>query len=161
MLRLVSTPNLEHQYQVVHADGLPDVSLTLFADDLRKSLSPSSVPIYMREILSAFNWALTDKVVVSNGWRLLGPPLEVRNVVREYLTVGAKCKLQNRADRLGMKITYVRQTDDTRINVRILLAALRRLFDHLIASHQYDYQNPLVHEDMAKVAAGLRNSYRN
>ena len=160
LLRIVSTPELARKYQVVREDGLPDVELTVFADELQRSLSPSSVPIYMREILSAFNWALTDKVVVSNGWSLLGPPAEVRNVVREYLTVGANCKLQNRADRLGVKVTYVRQTDDTRINVRIVLAALRRLFDHLIAFHRYEHQNPLVHEDMAKVAAGLRNSYR-
>ena len=39
-MKLVSTPNLDHQYQVVHADGLPDVPLTLFANDLLKSLSP-------------------------------------------------------------------------------------------------------------------------
>jgi len=53
-MKLVSTPNLDHQYQVVRADGLPDVPLTLFASDLLKSLSPSSVPIYMREVLAAF-----------------------------------------------------------------------------------------------------------
>jgi hypothetical protein len=29
-MKLGSTPNLDHQYQVVLADGLPDVSLTLF-----------------------------------------------------------------------------------------------------------------------------------
>lgn len=160
MLKLIPTPELTRKYQVVRDDGLPDVVLTVFADQLQRSLSLSSVPIYMREILSAFNWAITDNVVVQNNWRLLGPPAEVRNVVREYLTVGAKCKLQARQDRLGVKVTYVRQTDGTRINVRIFLAALRRLFDHLIGSRQYEHPNPLVHEDMAKVAGDLRNSYR-
>ena len=43
-MKLVS-PNLDHQYQVVLADGLPDVPLTLFANELLKSLSPASVPI--------------------------------------------------------------------------------------------------------------------
>jgi integrase len=160
LLKLISTPELARKYQVVREDGLPDVVLTVFTDELQRSLSPASVPIYMREVLSAFNWAMTDKVVVRNGWRLIGSPVEVRNVVREYLTVGAKCKLQTRADRLGVKVTYVRQTDRTHINVRIFLASLRRLFDHLIGSGQYEHANPLVHEDMAKVSAGLRNTYR-
>ena len=38
MLRLISTPDLAHKFQVVRDDGLPDVQLTLFADDLLKSL---------------------------------------------------------------------------------------------------------------------------
>ena len=32
------------------------------------------------------------------------PPAQVRNVLREYLTVAAKCKLTTRADRLGVKV---------------------------------------------------------
>ena len=44
-MKLVSTPKLAHQYQVVRDDGLPDVRLTRFAVELLKSLSPSSVPI--------------------------------------------------------------------------------------------------------------------
>ena len=59
--------------------------LTLFASDLLKSLSPSSVPIYMREVLAAFEWAQSDDIVLRNRWSILVPPAEVRNVVREYL----------------------------------------------------------------------------
>ena len=131
-MKLVSTPDLDHQYQVVRADGLPDVPLTLFANDLLKSLSPSSVPIYMREVLAAFDWAQSDDIVLRNRWSLLGTPAEVRNVLREYLIVAAKCKLTTRADRLGVKVTYVCQTSETGINIRILLAgvpALLRLPD--------------------------------
>ena len=160
MLKLISTPEFSHQYQVVREDGLPDVALTLFAEELLKSLSPSSVPIYMREALSGFNWVAADDVVIRNRWSLFGPPVEVRNAVREYLTVGAKCKLQARQDRLGVKVTYVRQTDDTRINVRIFLAVLRRFYDYLIANHRYEHLNPLLHEDMARVATELRQNYR-
>ena len=160
MLKLIPTPELAHQYQVVREDGLPDVVLTLFAEGLLKSLSPSSVPIYMREVLSAFNWAVDDKVVAQNRWSLFGSPVEVRNIVREYLTVGAKCKLRRRPDRLGVKVTYVHPSQDTRINVRIFLAALRRFYDYLIADHRYQHPNPLVHEDMSKVAAELRQNYR-
>src|SRR5215469_13983916 len=160
MLKLVSTPNLGHQYQVVGSDGLPDVSLTVFANDLLKSLSPSSVPIYMREVLAAVDWAQNDAIVLRNRWGILGPPAEVRNILREYLTVAAKCKLTTRPDRLGVKVTYVCQTSETGINIRILLAALRRLYDYLITSCSYSYANPLLQEQMERVKADLRNGYR-
>jgi hypothetical protein len=160
MMKLVSTPNLDHQYQVVRADGLPDVRLTMFANDLLKSLSPSSVPIYMREVLAAFDWAQSDEIVLRNHWSLLGQPVEVRNVLREYLTVAAKCKLTSRADRLGVKITYVCQTRETGINIRILLAALRRFYDYLISSDGYGHANPLLQEQMDQIRTDLRNGYR-
>ena len=51
--------------------------------------------------------------------------------------------------------TYTR-----RINVRICLAALRRFYDYLIAHHRYQYPNPLVHDDISRVAAELRQNYR-
>ena len=159
-MKLVSTPNLDHPYQVVRADGLPDVPLTLFASDLLKSLSPSSVPIYMREVLAAFEWAQSDAIVLRNHWSLFGPPAEVRNVLREYLSVAAKCKLTTRADRLGVKVTYVCQTSETGINIRILLAALRRCYDYLISSEGYVHANPLLQEQMDQIRADLRNGYR-
>ncbi len=117
--KLVSTPTLAHRYQVIRPDSLPEISLTLFANDLLKSLSSSSVPQYMREILAVVNWALTDHVVVKNGWNLFGAPETVRNLLREYLTVGAQCKLTNRPDLIGLKFTYVNATSGTRINARI------------------------------------------
>lgn len=160
MLKVIFTPDLAHQYQVVREDGLPDVVLTLFAEDLLKSLSPSSVPIYLRELIAAFNWAAEDKMVAQNQWTLFGSPVEVRNIVREYLTVGAKCKLRRRPDRLGLQVIYVHATDDTRINVRILLAVLRRFYDYLIASHRYDQSNPLVHEEASRIATEVRQNYR-
>jgi len=159
-MKLVSTPNLDHRYQVVRTDGLPDVPLTLFASDLLKSLSPSSVQIHMREVLAAFEWAQSDEIVLRNHWSLLGPPAEVRNVLREYLTVAAKCKLTTRADRLGVKVTYVCQTSETGINIRILLAALRRFYDYLISSEGYVHANPLLQEQMDQIKADLRNGYR-
>lgn len=159
-MKLVSTPKLAHQYQVVRDDGLPDVRLTRFAIELLKSLSPSSVPIYMRELIACFDWAESDAIVLRNRWTLLGPPTEARNVLREYLTVAAKCKLTSRPDRVGLKVTYVCQTSETGINIRILLAALRRFYDHLIACEGYGHPNPLLQEDMARVASELRNGYR-
>jgi len=160
LLRLISTPDLVHKYQVVRDDGLPEVQLTVFADDMLRSLSPSSVPIYMRELLAVVGWATSDSVIMRNSWSLHGPPVEVRNIVREYLTVAAKCKVTSRADRLGLKVAYVCQTSETSINIRILLAVLRRFYDHLIAVKSYGHENPLLQEDMARVADELRGNYR-
>lgn len=160
MRKIVPTPKLAHPYQVVRDDGLPDTQLTLCASELLKSLSPSSVPIYMREVAACFDWAEGDAIILRNHWGLLGPPVEVRNVLREYLTVAAKCKLTSRPDRAGLKVTYVCQTSETSINIRILLAALRRFYDHLIGRGEYAHPNPMLQEDMTRVASELRNRYR-
>jgi integrase len=160
VLKLISTPDLVHAYQVVRDDGLPDVTLSLFASELMKSLSPASVPVYMREVLALFNWALSDATLQRHQWRMLGPVVEVRNIIREYLTVAANCKLTYRADRTGVKVTYIGETQETRINVRILLAALRRFYDHLIWSKIYSPPNPLLHAEMDRVTQELRAKYR-
>jgi integrase len=160
VLKLVFTPDLNHQYQVVRDDGLPDVTLSLFARELMKSLSPASMPVYMREVLALFDWALNDATVQRHQWKMLGPVVEVRNIIREYLTVAAKCKLTYRADRTGVKVTYVSEMQETRVNVRILLAALRRFYDHLIWSKIYPPPNPLLHAEMERVTQELRARYR-
>ena len=160
MLRLTATPDLDHKFQVVRDDGLPDVPLTLFADDLLKSLSPSSVPIYMRELLAILGWALADSIVVRNRWSLYGPPAQVRSIVREYLTVAAKCKVTSRVDGVGLKVAYVRETSESSINIRILLAVLRRFYDYLIAGKSYGHANPLLQEEMTRVTDELRGDYR-
>lgn len=52
------------------------------------------------------------------------------------------------------------ETQETRINVRILLAALRRFYDHLISSKIYEPPNPLLHAEMGRVTQELRAQYR-
>jgi hypothetical protein len=124
--RLVAMPKLEFPYQVVRPDGLPDVPLTLFAREQMQSLSASSVPLYLREIVAFINWSANDTVVQRYNWCFDGPPTDVRNMLREYLTVAAKCKLTTRADGLGMKATYIVQAAGNTINIRTLLSALKR-----------------------------------
>lgn len=158
--RLVSTPGLRWPFQVARPDGLPEIGLTLFANDLVKSISESSIPVYIREILALANWALVDATVVKQGWQLFGPPQEVRNLLREYLTVATSCKLANRADLAGLKVTYVNGTAGTHVNVRTLLSALKRLYEFLIASGLYSHRNPMIHEDAGKVRAELWEKYR-
>jgi len=142
LLKLVSTPSSTYRYQVVRADGLPDVELTLFADSQTKALSPASVPVYLREILLFINWWACDPIVRGNCWSPFGPPIEVRNVIRQYLTVGARCTVVVRPDMAGVKTTYVNETSATRINIRILLTALKRFYDHLILRSAYCHAQP-------------------
>jgi len=118
------------------------------------------VPVYLREILSFINWSARDSIVTGNRWSLFGPPDEVRNVIRQYLTVAARCKVVVRPDMAGLKATYVNETGATRINIRVLLTALKRFYDHLILRRAYCHANPLIHESAGGMLAALRNGYR-
>ena len=161
LYKQISTPGLSYRRQVVDDDGLPEIALTLFAHDLKKSLSESSVPLYIREIISIVNWASTDRVASGRGWTIFGKPQDVRALVREYLTMGAHCKVTARADLCGLKVSYVNATNGTRVNVRTLLSALKRLYDFLIVTARYPFPNPMVHEDAAKVRLELREQHRH
>ena len=52
----------------------------------------------------------------------------------------------------GLKATYVNDTSATRINIRVLLTALKRFYEHLILRHAYRHANPLIHESSAGMA---------
>ena len=158
--RLIVTPKLHFRYQVVRPDGLPDIQLTVVAHKWLHSLSESSVPVYMREVLAFLNWTLKDSVTRNKGWQFLGPPADVRNLIWQYLCVGTDCKLTRRADRHGLKVTYISRTAGTRINVRIFLSALKRVFETMIAQGMYPHPNPLRQEQAAAVATQLRERYR-
>ena len=113
--RFIHTPTLHFRWQVIRPDGLPDVPLTFAANEWLRSLSPSTVPVYLRELIAFLRWASTDRVVQANGWTLHGAPTEVRNLVREYLCSGAQCKVTARPDRNGLRVLHVRTTDQTHI----------------------------------------------
>ena len=115
--------------------------MTLFAHDLGKSLSESLVPLYIREIISIANWASTDRVASAQGWTIFGKPQDVRALVREYLTMGAHCKVTARADLCGLKVSYINATNGTRVNARTLLSAPKRLYDFLIVTGWYPFPN--------------------
>jgi hypothetical protein len=158
-LRLISTPDLGYRYQVVRADGLPEIGLTLFADHLQKSMSASSVPQYMRELLAFATWASADSVAAYHGWNLYSRAEQVRELVREYLTTEARCRLTVRPDLAGLRVTYVKATDGTKVNVRTLLAALKRLYDFLATHGRYLDRNPLLHEGAANAGNRVWEGY--
>src|SRR4051794_21565702 len=92
-LRLKATAGSRFPLQVLCADGLPEMLLTVYADELRRSLSPGSVYAYVREVVLFANWALQDCVAAVQGWSMYGEPREVRNLVQEYLTRVGECRI--------------------------------------------------------------------
>jgi integrase len=158
--KLISGETGPWPYMVVGATGLPDLPFTLFANELRHSISPASIRVYVREILSLANWASTDPVSRRNRWSLLVSPEHVRQLVQEYLTVGAHCKVTGRPDTLGLTVTYVERGSGTRVNVRTLLAALKRFYEVLIANHLYPHPNPLLQAESAAIQESVRRAYR-
>src|SRR5215469_5444602 len=145
---------------VLNAAGLPDLPLTLFASELRHSLSQASIRVYVREVLLLANWASTDAVSRRNQWTLLASPEQVRHLVGEYLTVGARCKVTVRPDTLALTVIYVERGSGTRVNVRTLLAGLKRFYEVLIANRLYPHPNPLLQEESAVILESVRRAYR-
>ena len=58
--------------------------------------------------------------------------MQVRQLVRQYLSVAASCKISVRPDQIGLKVAYVNETAETHINTRVFLCALRRFYEFLI-----------------------------
>lgn len=156
--RLVEAPSQRFPFHVVRPDGLPDFCLSAFASHLSSELSMQSIPVYMRELLALANWTITDPVVRHHTWRLFGPPDQVRNIIRQYITTEAACKITTRPDTLGQQTRYIRVSSDTRINPRVFLSALKRLFSFLIERRLYDYANPLVHEEFEEARKSFRST---
>jgi hypothetical protein len=114
----------------------------------------------VREVVLFANWALGDCVVAAQGWRLYGEPREIRNLVQEYLTKVGECRVTRRPDTLGIRVAYVNAADGKRINVRLLLAALKRLYEVLADSDLYAFPNPLVHAEAKRAIAEFRRRSR-
>jgi hypothetical protein len=97
----------EFPVHVVRDNGLPDLALTVFANELRRILSDGSVRGYLRETLAFVNWCATDPVTQARQWHWQAEPSQVRHAVRQYLTVAAECRIIVRPDTLGLKVSYI------------------------------------------------------
>jgi integrase len=159
-LHIRRVPGSRFPLQVVRSNGLPEIPLTVFAGEMLTMLSGGSAYAYLREIVLFANWAARDSVAGAHAWRLYGEPREVRNLVHEYLTRVGACRVAQRPDTLGIRVSYVNTTDGTRINVRLLLAALKKLYDILKDCNLYAHPNPLVHADASRAMAEFRRGQR-
>jgi integrase len=157
VLQLVRVKGSSYRYHVVRNDGLPDEPLTAFIDEQRHCLAEGSVSLYARELLAFLNWSESDPIAIRNGWTALGPSIQVRQLVRQYLTVAASCKIVVRPDQLGLKVAYVNDTAGTHINTRAFLCALRRFYDFLIERSDYNDANPLA---VTGYSAAVRELHR-
>jgi hypothetical protein len=145
---------------VVRENGLADIALTVFANDLRRILSEGSVRGYLRETLAFVNWCACDPVTQARGWYWQAEPTQVRHAIRQYLTVAAECRITIRPDTLGLKASYINATAGTRINVGLLLVALKKLYDVLHDHGLYSFANPMVHEAARQTMGELRRQQR-
>ena len=150
----------EFPVHVVRDNGLPDLALTIFANELRRTLSDGSVRGYLRETLAFVNWCATDPVTQARQWHWQAEPSQVRHAVRQYLTVAAECRITVRPDTLGLKVSYINATAGTRINVGLLLVALKKLYDVLADRGLYGCANPMVHEAARQTIGEVRRQRR-
>lgn len=159
-VRAVYDGTADFAIHVVRENGLPDVALTVFANDLRRILSDSSVRGYLRETLAFVNWCASDPVTQTRGWHWQAEPSQVRHAVRQYLTVAAECRITIRPDTLGVKASYINATAGTRINVSLLLVALKKLYDVVSDHGLYPCANPMVHEAARQTMGEVRRQRR-
>jgi integrase len=118
------------------------------------------LPSYVREILSFVNWCASDPVTRARQWHWNAEPPQVRHAVRQYLTVAAKCRITVRPDTLGLKASFINATAGTRINVGLLLVALKKLYDVLADHGLYGWANPMVHEAARQTMGEVRRQRR-
>jgi hypothetical protein len=158
VLRLVRVNSPSYKYHVVRSDGLPDEPLTAFIEEQCHWLAAGSVCLYARELIAFLNWSQSDPIAVRNGWTALSSSAQVQQLVRQYLTVAASCKIAVRPDQLGLKVAYVNETAGTHINTRAFLCVLRRFYDFLNERSDYNDANPLA---VAGHSAAVRELHRS
>jgi integrase len=158
MLQLVRVNGSSYRYHAVREDGLPDEPLTAFIEEQQHSLAVGSVSLYARELLAFLNWSQSDPIAMRNGWTAMGSSVQVRQLVRQYLSVAASCKITVRPDQLGLKVAYINETAGTHINTRAFLCALRRFYDFLIERSDYKDPNPLA---VAGYSAAIRELHHS
>jgi hypothetical protein len=100
-VRAVYSGSGEFPEHVVQEDGLPNVALTVFANELRRMLSDGSVRGYIRETLAFVNWCASDPAAQTRHWHWQAEPPQVRHAVCQYLTVVAECRITVRRSCFG------------------------------------------------------------
>ena len=159
-LQIRSVPGSRFPLQVIQANGLPEMQLTMFANEMLTMLSERSAYVYLRETVLFANWAGRDSVSDAHQWRIYGESREVRNLLHEYLTKVGECRIARRPDTLGVRASYINTTSGTRINVRLLLAALKKFYEILSDCKLYPFPNPLVHGDASRAIAEFHRGQR-
>ncbi len=159
-IKFIKTDSAVIPYQVTDADGMPHLPLTLFALELHKSQSAGSVPVYLRAVLHFANWLQHDPVAARSQWDLLDEPTVVRSAVRQYLHAEGNCKIVARPDNLGLKSVYISAADGKHINVRTVLAALKRFYETAIDDNFYPFSNPLVHVEALEIHQQIKKNWR-
>lgn len=128
---------------IVDQDGFPHVELTAYACRSLQHHSPRTAYAYSGEVAAFASRAESDPVVRRQGWRLLGPPEEVRQVVSHVLASSMRCVLVVGRDRFGFEACSIKQTWQTGHGLERLLAALRSFYTVLRHHKLYRHTNPM------------------
>lgn len=147
--------------QIVDAVGLPHAQLTVYANKAAETLSGKSVPVYVGEVLKVFSWALNDQILQEEEQSLMGPASQVRRILSEYLVADCKCVVRYRQDSGVTTTIIVRRSSETRVNVKIALAAMKHFYSVMGGCDLYSKSNPLVSEELARsIASELQHRQR-
>lgn len=136
---------------VVDEDGFPHVELTAYACRSPQHHSPGTAKAYTSEVLALASHVESDPIVQRQGWRLLGPPTDVRCIVSHVLATKMRCVLVVRKDRLGSDTVSVKPTWQTGRSLERLLAALRSFYAVLRLHGFYPHANPLEADGARKM----------
>ena len=128
---------------VVDQDGFPHVELTAYACRSPSHHAPRTARAYTSDVVAFASRALSDPVVLRQGWRLLGPPDEARRLVSHVLTTSMRCVLVIGRDRLGFETCSVKPTWQTGRSLERSLAALRSFYAILHLHGFYPHANPM------------------
>ena len=97
-------------FHVTDSQGLPHLSLTVYACRADRYHSPATVKAYLRHLLAFFSWAGQDETVKRQHWDLLGNSSQVRAVLEHFLTTQLHCTLFFARDLSGGDIRKVQVT---------------------------------------------------
>ncbi len=128
---------------VVDQDGFPHIELTAYASHSPRHHAPRTAQAYTGAIVAFASRAEGDLVVLRQGWRLLGPPEEVRRLVSHVLSTGMGCVLAVGRHPLGFATCSVKPTSRAHHGLERLLAALRSFYTVLHLHGFYPHANPL------------------
>ncbi|EAZ3682602.1 site-specific integrase [Salmonella enterica] len=146
----------DFHFHVTDSQGLPHLTLTVYACRADRYHSPATVKAYLRHLLAFFSWAGQDETVKRQHWDLLGNTGQVRAVLEHFLTTQLHCTLFFARDLSGEDIRKVQVTWGKAHRINHLLAALRSFYQLLISMQLYSHLHPLDLPQAKNMIAEIR-----
>ena len=150
-----------YQVHVIDPLGLPDPTLTLYANWALVRHSERTARAYMRELLAFMDWAYQDPVVARQGWTLFGEPTQARALIEHFLSSQLRYIVSLRPDKHGFDTKRLEPKWGVTRDAAHLLSALRSLYRVLRDKGRYPYPNPMDGDDALELIAAERKRANN